>query len=247
MRKDISMLHAYIDESGQRGLGTDGSDHFIMTAVVIRSTNAERTAPMLASLRSDLKRQPEHTLSWKHLKTHEQRLHACQTLATNTWMKTITVVVCKRHIGTDLPDDGSRYLYTMRLLLERLSWLARDEKETVSYTLAHIIRMKIAQVRKYEQILQRMKTEIVWSNVANSGGSFSTPEALDELQIADFVASATATAFEPDNYGNTERRYLDALRPLIWRRGNGAMTSYGMKMHPWSESTKAAYPWVAAL
>jgi hypothetical protein len=64
--------------------------------------------------------------------------------------------------------------------------------------------------------------------------------------LADIAASATYQAFEPDQYGNTEPRYLQELTSRLWRPPSRQLTSYGLKMHPWNDTTKAAYPWVAA-
>lgn len=246
MGENGGMLHAFIDESGQRAVTAGSSEHFIMSAAVVWTNELPRLGAAMATLRADLNRRPEHTLSWKHLKSHEERLHASQSVGRFWWVRTVTVVVCKRHLTADM-DDNARYLYTFRLLLERLSWLARDHDQVLSYTLAHITRLKMTHLRQYEAALRAIPTTIKWAHLDPKGGSFSTPEEMDELQLADFIASATARAFEPDRYGNTERRYLEELSPLIWRRPGGSMTTYGMKMHPWRETTKAAYPWVAAL
>ncbi|WP_250291423.1 hypothetical protein [Frankia sp. CiP1_Cm_nod1] len=61
------------------------------------------------------------------------------------------------------------------------------------------------------------------------------------------AASATFPAFEQDQYGNTEDRYLRELAPRLYRRPGRPITSYGLKVHPWNETTGAAYPWAAAL
>lgn len=61
------------------------------------------------------------------------------------------------------------------------------------------------------------------------------------------MASATLLAFERDTFDNTEVRYLTEMSPRFYRRAGGKLTSYGLKMHPWSDSARAAYPWVAAL
>jgi hypothetical protein len=54
-------------------------------------------------------------------------------------------------------------------------------------------------------------------------------------------------AFEHDTFDNTETRYLVEMSPRLYRKPDGKLTSYGLKMHPWSDSARAAYPWVTAL
>ncbi len=77
-------------------------------------------------------------------------------------------------------------------------------------------------------------------------GRIDQPQRVEELQLADLAASATAAAFEPDPFGNTEPRYLRELAPRLYRH-KGNLTSYGLKMHPWNAATQTAYPWVHAL
>jgi hypothetical protein len=157
-------------------------------------------------------------------------------------------VVCKRH----LPDVGltedQAYLFTLRFLLERLSWVARDTRRELHYTVAHVVRFKLKKLREYEAILRQTPgCQIAWTAMDPRGGRLDQPSRVEGLQLADTVASATFAAFEPDQFGNTEQRYLCDLAPRLYRRGSGTdgLTSYGLKIHP--GTAKTAYPWVAAL
>ncbi|MFC7867380.1 DUF3800 domain-containing protein [Streptomyces murinus] len=244
----LRRLHAFIDEAGVRSRSRSSSDHFVMTAIVLADQDLPAAAQFLAQLRSDLGRGPKDTLHWVALKKHEQRIHAAKFLGGQEWATISNVVACKRHLSTQI-TDSQFYLYTFRYLLERLSWLARDSHATLTYTLAHITRpqMTIGELRQYEASLQAMPTSIEWGALDPKGGRIDQPDRTDILQCADLAASATFRAFEPDNYGNTEGRYLHELSPRLYRRHGGAITSYGMKLHPWDANTKAAYPWIAAL
>lgn len=240
-------LHAFIDEAGQRSSSKHSSDHFVMSAVLVDELQLPRAAAFMARLRTDLRRQPGQTLHWRYLKTHADRLHAAKSLGAQPWVTVSSVVVCKRHLTGDLNDDRA-YLYTLRFLLERMSWLARDRGRELNYTLAHIVRFKMETLREYEAILRDdPRCQVAWQAVSAHGGRLDQPSRIELLQLADVAASATAVAFEPDAHGNTEQRYLQEIGPRLYRRGTAPLTSYGLKMHPWSETTKAAYPWVAAL
>ncbi|MCX5462272.1 DUF3800 domain-containing protein [Streptomyces sp. FT1] len=241
-------LHAYIDEAGVRSRSKSSSDHFVMSAFVVEESHLPAATQFLAGLRSDLGRRPNDTLHWVAIRQHEQRVHAAKSLGAQEWATLSSVVACKRHLSTQI-TDSQFYLYTLRYLLERLSWFARDSGSTLSYTLAHITRpqMTLPELRQYEAALQQMPTSIAWSSLDPKGGQIEQPSRVELLQCADLTASAIFRAFEPDNYKNTERRYLQELAPRLYRRGRGAITSYGMKLHPSDASTKAAYPWVAAL
>ncbi|KTS09522.1 hypothetical protein RSA3_12950 [Microbacterium testaceum] len=158
------------------------------------------------------------------------------------------MIVCKDHIPNSLPDDNVRYLYAFRYLLERVSWLARSKGEVAAYTLAHIRRFRLANLREYEAILRAMDTQIAWGNLDPHGGRLDQPKNLDQLQLADLVASSHGIAFNaPANTGATDTTHVRALRRIIYHPEGSKLTSYGLKMHPWNDDTKAAYPWVAAL
>jgi hypothetical protein len=219
----------------------------VLSAVLVDEVHLPTAAAFLAGLRAQLRRQPGQTLHWQNLKTHADRLHAAKSLGGQPWATVSSVVVCKRHLSGQLNDDRA-YLYTLRFLLERMSWMARDRRRELNYTLAHIVRFKMEKLREYEERLRNDSgCQVAWEWVSAHGGHIDQPSRVELLQVADIAASATAAAFEPDAHGNTEPRYLEEIGSRLYRRGAGAVTSYGLKMHPWSETTKAAYPWVAAL
>lgn len=201
----------------------------------------------MADMRANLRRRPGDPLHWVNIKGYSQRLHVARTLGSASFLTISSVVVCKRQFaaGHQIHQEDVAYLYTLRYLLERLSWLGRAGGGAVEYTLAHIVRFQIARLRQYEA---RLKTEagcnIRWAYLRP--GKIDQPNRVEELQLADLAASATAAAFEPDLYGNTETRYLTELAPRLYRR-NGNLTSYGLKMHPWNATVQAAYPWVQQL
>jgi Protein of unknown function (DUF3800) len=240
-------LSAYIDESGGRAHTNQSTDHFVMTAVVFRDVDRPRVCALLAQLRSDLGRRPGDPLHWVNIRGHGQRLHAARTLGLAEYLTISSVVVCKRHFAADdlIHEEDASYLHTLRYLLERLSWLGAPLGGAVEYTLAHIVRFQVAKLRQYEARLKAdRKCTIRWDYLRP--GRIDQPTRVEELQLADLAASATAAAFEPDRFGNTEPRYLVEMAPRIYRhRGN--LTSYGLKMHPWNAAAKAAYPWVHAL
>jgi hypothetical protein len=243
-------LLAFIDESGQRSKSAKSSDHFVMSAAVIRAETLPTLSTYLAKLRADLHRGPRDHLTWKNMKHHGERIYIAQSIGSQSWLRMCSVVVCKRHIASGIVNDDHAYLYTFRFLLERLSWLGRQHDRSVRYTLAAIQRFPIAKLREYEAILRgRPDTNIDWRFLDPHGGRIDQPQRYEPLQLGDLVASATAQAFEPDRFGNTEPRYLQEMAPRIWAGpyGQRRLTSYGLKMHPWNDATKAAYPWVAAL
>lgn len=241
-------LHAFIDEAGQRARSAQSSDHFLMSAVVVPDENCADAAATLAQLRTDLARRPGDVLHWRNIKSHSQRLRVVQTLRDQPWLTISSVVVCKNHLTGPALDDDTASLYILRYLWERLSWLARDQQRMLAYTLSHIVRFKIAKLRGYEELLRcSPNVQVAWGWLDPKGGHIDQPDRVELLQLADSAASATFAAFENDTFGNTENRYLAEMSPRLYRRPGGKLTSYGLKMHPWSENARAACLWVAAL
>ena len=244
-------LYAFIDEAGQRSRSPRSSDHFVMSAVMLQEEDTPDAEALLAKMRAALGRRPGDILHWRNLQSHTDRLFAAQQLGQAEWLHLATIVVCKRHIWPSFGvTDDSAYLYTLRLLLERMSWLARDCDRILEYTLAHIVRFRLATLRADEAAL-RMDSNfrIAWNNVDPRGGQLDQPSRVELLQLADTAASATFRAFEKDKFSNTEPRYLREMAPRFYRgsSGVGNVARFGVKLLPTSGTTKAAYPWVAAL
>jgi hypothetical protein len=240
----IVVLHAFIDEAGQRSATQASSDHFVMSAVVIRDTRLAEVAALHADLRTALRRQPGQELHWVQLRRPGDRDTAAGGLG-GMPIKVVSVVVFKRHLS-QLPHEDLAYMFTFRMILERLSWIARKEKDQVVYTLAHVRRFPLWKLRQYESNLRNDPGSIDWFSIGGLG-SVDQPSRVEQLQLADIAASATFRAFEPDATGALHPQYVQAFSHRLYRRPPGPITSYGLKFHPSTDATRAAHPWVAAL
>jgi hypothetical protein len=226
-------------------------DHFVLTAVVFGDVNRSSASAFLADLRTDIRRDPGQELTWKKIGSHADRLHVAKSIGAQSWLTICTVVFCKRRLVMTSMGDNQLYCYAFRYLLERISWLAEGRRRQLAYTLAHIKHFSLKELRAYEAKLRAIPgCSINWSYLDPAGGAMDQPNRQEFLQLADLAASAAGAAFNSDAYGNTEDRYLREMGDRLYRgtRGNGDVTKYGLKIHPWEgETTKAAYPWVAAL
>jgi hypothetical protein len=224
-----------------------------MSAVVCRDSNAHHLAAFLEDLRAGLGRRPGERLTWKNIKTHEQRMNAAGLIGGTTFIRTVSVVVCKRHLTPPIASTDVAYLFTLRFLLERLSWLGRRHTGVVHYTLSHVKHFRKTNLKTYERRLHEMggETEIDWRYIDPLGGRISNDRTTEGLQLADLVASATARAFEPNQHGPAEPSYLLELLPRIFRgptpNSQNVLTSYGLKMHPWRDDVRPLYPWILPL
>ena len=117
--------------------------------------------------------------------------------------------------------------------------------------LAHVKHFKLGTLREYEKALKGEDTQIAWAHLDPKGGQLDQPNNIEQLQLADLAASATYLAFEKDEYGNTERRYLLEFASRLYCRGEkpkeNRLTSYGLKMYPWNDQAKRLHPWVQDL
>jgi len=152
--------------------------------------------------------------------------------------KTTSVLVCKRRFVTAdrIRKSDPMYLYAVRLLLERLSWIARDLGATeMIVTFAHIKRFKTDRLHDYRDRLEqqhgRPGMSIDWELFRGHPFRFGAMRDQPLLEIADFAASSIAAAINPDRLNVTEARYLRESAPAIYRRG-ADVTRYGLKTFP---------------
>jgi hypothetical protein len=223
-----------------------------MSALVCRDPNVERLKDLLVRLRKALGRGPSDRLNWKNIKHPEQRLLVAEMIGQTSFVKTTSVIVCKQHLFPRMVHTHAAYLFTLRFLLERLSWLAREHNGVASYTISHVRHFRRQSLQTYEFNLRARGTDtkIAWAHLDPYGGRLSNDRTVEALQLADLVASATARAFNATGAGPPDQTYLLALLPRAYRGIAGrenVLTSYGLKMHPWGSDVKPHYPWLLQL
>lgn len=248
------MLRAFIDESGKTPHGERSEDHFVLSAVVFDERNLEKADAMLDHLRRNTgSTHPRSEIHFNKIVGHGARRYMTHVLGTRDWLTIISVVVSKRLLGDGdsklIEDVPAQYNYTFRYLLERLSWLAQSKSTRLEYTAAHLRGFPPERLSEYESALRALgdKTEIKWGRLANPAGQMVHPDSDPRLQLADIAASATAKAFEPDEWGLIERRYLRNLAPALYRSNVGNAARYGVKIHPTSAEGRPEYAWIWTL
>ena len=239
---------AYIDESGDDGLrrfrtpggGGGASNWLILSACVVRASRRLS----LVNWRDEIKevtgkRSPGRSVHFADF-NHGQKRAACGVIATKNLR--FTSVICHKPSldGATFTIKNQLYFYLCRYLVERVSWLCRDARPSVKEGDG---RAKIVFSRRggmsypdFQEYLDRLRKSGDGSTVHWPIIDIHNIEAKDHsrdagLQLADCGASAVASAFEPDPYGNVEGQYLQAIRRQIYHRNNNYL-SYGMKLHP---------------
>lgn len=239
--------HAYIDESGQRGLSPKSSEHFVLSAVILNEVDVAGFERIYKDLMIGTRRQEGQELTFKKLNT-DYRKFVSKALGESENAIVISVVICKRQLTEAFRNENRLYLYALKLLLERLSWFGERNGGPVKYTISHIIRFKKEHLREYEGILRNMDTRIKWAHLDPKGGKFNVPKKVRQLQLADLVASSIGLAFnKPSEIKSTDSTYLENIYPRIWALGPEKILSYGLKFFPTPQNVKTAYPEVAVL
>jgi hypothetical protein len=245
-----SSFVAYIDEGGDEGfkkIGAGSPEWFILSALVTKTDIDVATVKIIDEIRKKLSKPAKKSLHFRKLK-HHQKLPLIGMLA-GADVRVMSVLVHKPCLlePENFKDDGRLYHYSLRLLLERLSWYCRDAKRigigdgSVDIILSNRGGMSLPAIRDYiDKLLNAgkvtlggipvfdirldpkvIKTDQVWT--------FSHGKQMG-LQLADAVASSLLNAVEP-RHGYTEDRYARMLKPITYKRG-GRYLGYGLKFFP---------------
>jgi hypothetical protein len=240
---------AYVDESGDEGFvfnadGSGSSRWFVLSAAVIRQTNDLEMVSCLKEVRTVLQKAPKTPLHFVDLK-HEQRVPYIRRVG-ELPLRTVSVLIYKPLIREPEKFQNTKYLlyrYATRLLLERVSWLCREQRRTgegdgfcevifsnrsnMSYDeIRHYLRLLLQQSEANPQEVQIDRTVIVPERIRAVEHS-----KLAGLQVADAVASGLHFALKVNRYGETETGYLPHLKKTLYRHKGEAM-GYGLKVWP---------------
>lgn len=235
------LYRVYIDEAGDRGISRLSSRHFVVSAVIVPDKNDAHARSALAELRCSLERHPEHVLHFVKFE-HSQRLKAAQDIAAFPISATVNVIIHKDLIGRPMPADDlahifrpdPMYLWSLRLLLERISWCVAELGGTGAIvTFARLKNFRDQKLHDYRCTLETSgEADIQWAVFDGHPFRIATPRDVEMLQVADITASALFRAIEPDRYGNTEPRYFRQMTSKLFRREGESVTSYGLKTFP---------------
>ena len=240
---------AYVDESGDEGFvfnadGSGSSRWFVLSAAVIRQTNDLEMVSCLKEVRKVLQKAPKTPLHFVDLK-HEQRVPYIRRVG-ELPLRTVSVVIYKPLIREPEKFQNTKYLlyrYATRLLLERVSWLCRDQRRTgegdgfcevvfsnrsnMSYDeIRDYLRLLLQQSEANPQQVQIDRTVIIPERIRAVEHS-----KLAGLQVADAIASGLHFALKVNRYGETETAYLPHLKKTLFRHKGEAM-GYGLKVWP---------------
>ncbi|MDR7302694.1 DUF3800 domain-containing protein [Haloactinomyces albus] len=126
----LPKLEVYVDETGDRGFSKMSSPFFAMTALIIPHERVSHARAVAGGLRHVVgTSRPLHWTEHFRAKRSDRRDLAANMLADIVDVKVIHVIAHKDTIKFEaaLRSDAPKfYNYTTRLLLERVTWTARD-------------------------------------------------------------------------------------------------------------------------
>lgn len=239
---------AYIDESGDDGLARfreprrqgGASNWLVISACIMRyahDLSAVAWRDEISALMPEKKSRHIHFAEMNH----HQKVATVQCLAGKP-LRAISIISAKRTIPDGVYTERNQlYFYLTRYLIERISWFCRDMRPsvpegdgTIKIIFSRRGGMSYANFRDYIDRLRRVEDQeirIHWPVIKTENIDAQDHSRMAGLQIVDVIASAFAAGFEPDRYGNCERRYAEILRTIVYgRRGN--YLSYGVKLVP---------------
>lgn len=236
---------AYIDESGDEGFkflpGEKGSSRWlVLSAVVFRGSNALAPVRVLKSARELLNKPPKYALHFRELR-HEQRVAYTGVIAKEKFL-TVSVLSYKPDIPNPESFQQERnllYKYLTRLLVERISWLARDHLKpgdgdgTAQLIFSDRAAMSYEDLRTYIDLLYQQHAmggdiRIHWPAIKTAQIQAVGHTKLAGLQVADAIASGLFYAVNLNQYGHSEPAYLHMLAPHIYRFKQQPI-GYGLK------------------
>lgn len=232
-------FNCYIDESGDEGIETGGTRWFILGALIVPSSKDLTTSEIVSKIKMSLKRAkpPEQwTLHWSKIKKHDWKVFICEQLLTENWIFSC-VVTDKKHSSimsaAGLREKSKLYFYSTRLLVERLSWYARDNNNQKAHLIfEHRTTIDYKSMRAYFDLLKSSlggDCKISWEHVDVNGLRILPKNHNRLLQACDCVCGALMEGLEPTPLGVTESRYIQTLRGRFYRR-DGNLLSYGLKL-----------------
>lgn len=240
-----SSYRAYIDESGDEGFvflpGELGSSRWlVVSALVLRTAKDHQVVEVARQVREKLGKPSKKPLHFRELK-HEQRLPYARMIGQMS-ARTVSVLVHKPSIQAPevfQQQAYSLYRYATRLLLERVSWLCRDNHKTdegdgrVELIFSNRSAMSYDALRIYLERLrddprEAAEVRVDWNVIDPKLVRAIHHDQLAGLQLADAVATSVYKAVNASQYGETEPRYLELIAPTIYRH-EGNVNGYGLK------------------
>ncbi|WP_413600864.1 DUF3800 domain-containing protein [Curtobacterium sp. Curtsp57] len=240
---------AFVDETGDRGVGPTSSRFFAMAGVSIAEEAYPQLQRAVIYLRQQLRVPANKALHWQeHVKRFSRRQFVTTTLTAVPGIVLNYVIFEKAAIPATAGLRSSQatfYNYTAGLLMERLLLTAEHwpgGARDLKVDLGHVRGFNHDETLNYFA-LKRSRAQ----GPANWGLLEGVPRFLGMMsnggmQAADQFAGMLSAALKPDEFGGFEPQHLLHARPLIRRNWQGRSDGYGFKVMA-QPNTMSSFPW----
>jgi hypothetical protein len=248
-------FNCYIDESGDEGIETGGSRWFILGALMVPEDADLKTSEMVQRIKKTFSKDDKWVLHWSKIRKHDQKRYICKELQTESW-KYACVASDKTHPfiirSRGLREKNKLYFYSVRLLLERISWYTRDNGNGIANPIfEYRSNTRYDDMREYLLLLRgwmpESEVKISWNNVNYRNFRILPKSKSRLLQASDCVCGALKDGLEYSGYNLIEPTYILSLKEHLYRR-QGNLFSYGLKflhIKPGDLDTlKTEYQWL---
>ena len=235
----------YIDESGDEGFqfNSGSSEWFILSGLVSPAPVHQQVIHIVDAVKAKLRHPPKKALHWRDLRPLEKEYYATQIASAPCAF--VTVGVHKPSI-VEIEKFQQRYrlyFYTVRYLLERVTWLVRDLHKRfkqgsglVRCVFSNRSSMNYTELKEYLQLLKKRSDEgqdirIVWNNFNPNDVLSYPPGRLRGLQIADAISGAFYNALETQKTREQISDYAIILKDIALKY-RGRIWGYGLKVVP---------------
>ena len=243
-------MYAYIDESGDEGIGGKGTKWFVVTALIASQEEATALGYAYHRIKQRINLGADKVLHWSEL-SHPRKKAVVEELDNNDF-SICSVLVDTQHqdiINTSLKLGGRLYFYTFRRLVERITWYCDDKGYKVRIYAENKGGIKYEELNAYLNYIQSQPDcEIRKDCILGVKPKAKTQSNL--VQLADCVCGAVYNAVE-HKYGVIEDSYLLIIKDKMYRR-DGKVFGYGIKFMPYKSKLipqllSGTYKWLNSI
>jgi|GEM_PF-2405599 len=226
----MTEYYAYIDESGDEGVGK-GSKWFILTALITTQKESTELGQAYHKIIERIELPPGKPLHWAEL-NHSRKKAATEEIA-NLSFTFCCVAFDTQHpeITSSKPQLRGRKLYyfAFALLVERITWYCNEAGARVRLYPENKAGIKYDELRGFlEYIKDQPESQVVKGCVI--GVQPKAKSQSNVLQIADCICGCVHNALNI-RYGVTEDSYLLSIIGKLYKV-KGKALGYGMKFYP---------------
>jgi hypothetical protein len=224
-KTEATVATFYIDESGEEGFSTTSSEWFILGGVAHTRGAVDECAARYDAFKTEYNKESNWYFHFQK-KSHDERVGFIRWMRETQYVGFSIAVHKPSLVHTDrFQKKYYLYFYALRLLLEKATyWTKHAANEPMLLYLSSRRGLRKEDLQDYFFRVQNSphikQDKIVWDHLVHDDVRIQDNKSLRGLQMADCVASSVAKALEYSGYGNTERRYIDELSPILYRYPN---------------------------